>query len=289
MDSGLGVGGLSISSDEIASSSFDLFSPIEVENSIIKAAKIITRPIATTSSRGPFKFMFSPDPEKWTDCETLRLSGKVKIQRKKNDGTIEDFKTNLSEVSTVNNFFQSLFSSVTCTVNGVELTDPNGNWYPYKSYIETLLSYSKATKEGRLQSSCFYQDDQGKFDEIGTVDQAGKTLTSSSNSGYLSRKMFFQNSCYRYFNIPLHSDITTLRKYLPPNIKLDFEFHRTPDCFSLLSPYNKENCQIHIEDLELSLMRYTPSSAIRNYHISQLSKTRRQVLPIDRSLIKTYT
>ena len=60
MNSGLGVGGLSLSSDEVASSSFDLFSPIEIENSILKAAKIITRPIATTSSRGPFKFVFSP-------------------------------------------------------------------------------------------------------------------------------------------------------------------------------------------------------------------------------------
>ena len=56
MDSGLGIGGLSLSSDEVASSSFDLFSPIEIENSIIKATKIVTRPIATTASRGPFKF-----------------------------------------------------------------------------------------------------------------------------------------------------------------------------------------------------------------------------------------
>ena len=208
---------------------------------------------------------------------------------KKNDGTTEDFKANHSEIAPVNNFFQSLFQSVTCSINGVELTDPNGNWYPYKSYIETILSYSKNTKQGRLKSSCWYGDDAGEFDSIGSVDGSGQTATQSTNSGYLARKIFFNNSTTRYFNIPLHSDITTLRKYLPPNVKLEFEFHRSPDHFSLLSPYDKEKCLIVIEDLELSVIRYTPSPALQNHHMSQLTKKRRQVLPIDRSLIKTYT
>ena len=43
MDSGLGIGGLSLSKDEVASSSFDLFSGIEIENSIQKANKIVVR------------------------------------------------------------------------------------------------------------------------------------------------------------------------------------------------------------------------------------------------------
>ena len=289
MDSGIGIGGLSISKDEVASSSFDLFSPIEIENSISKATKVVTRPIATTNSSGPFKFVFPADPEKWSNCESLRLSGKVKILHKKEDGSIENFKTNYSEVSTVNNFFQSLFSSVVCTLNGVEITDPSGNWYPYKAYLETLLSYSKSTKEGRLQTTCFYQDDATKFDEIGAVDQTGKTTSTSTNTGYTYRKLFFDKSDTRYFNIPIHSDICTLRKYLPPNTKLEFEFHRAPDKFSLMSPYDSKTCQIHIEDLTLSLTRYTPAPSIRNYHMSQLSKTKRQIIPIDRSLIKTYT
>lgn len=82
MDSGLGIGGLSISKDEVTSSSFDVFSSIQIENSITKANKIIARPITSSDSRGPFKFLFPPDPEKWTDCESLRLSGKVTLKKK---------------------------------------------------------------------------------------------------------------------------------------------------------------------------------------------------------------
>ena len=289
MDGGLGIGGLSISKDEVASSSFDLFSPIEIENSIDKANRIIVRPIANTNSRGPFKFVFPADPEKWIDCESIRLSGKVNLCYHDNMGRKGAFRDNLNEVSTVNNFFQSLFSSVICTINGVELTDPSGNWYPYKSYLETLLSYSKSTKDGRLMSNCYFSDTPSEFDSIGTVDPDGKTVTPSKNKGYTLRKDFFKNSKTRYFNITLHTDICTLRKYLPPNVKLEFEFHRAPDSFSLLSPYNQEHCSINIEDLALSVTKYTPSKQISSYYRNQLMKTKKQVLPIDRSLIKTYT
>ena len=289
MEAGLGIGGLAVGQDEVASSSFDLFSPIEIENSVEKSSKLTVRPIANTSSGGPFKFVFPSDPEKWTDCESIRLTGKVSLHHKDESGLMQNFKTNMNEISTVNNFFQSLFRSITCSVNGVEISDPSGTWYPYKSYLETLLSYSKATKNGRLLSNCYYEDTAGHFDSVGSVDQTGKTLTESTNNGYKLRKDFFTNSKKRFFNIPLHIDICTLRKYLPPHIKLEIEFHRTPDYFSLLSPYDRDKCQINIQDLALSVVRYTPSKPISNYYKNQLTKFKKQILPIDRSLIKTYT
>ena len=282
----IGIGGLNLSKDELTSSAFDVFAPIEIEASIKKANKIIARPIASTNSRGPFKFVIPSDPEKWTDCESVRLSGRVKIQ--KNDGGIlSNFSAGNNEVSTVNNFFQSLFSSVECSINGVEVTDPSGNWYPYKSYLETIFSYSKSTKEGRLQSQCFFTDDVNQFDSIGEINAQGQTTKQSDNSGYKKRKEFFKNSEERYFNIPIHSDLCTLRKYLPPNTKLEFEFHRSSDAFSLLTP--NADCNIIIEDIALSLSRYTPSNQIKKFHNDKLSSVKKQVLPIDRSLIKTYT
>lgn len=288
MDSGLGIGGLSLSKDEVASSAFDLFSPIEIENSISKATKIVTRPISTANSRGPFKFLFPADPDKWTDCESIRLSGRVKLKRY-NAGNLTDFTQDIKEISTVNNFYQSLFSSVICSVNGVEITDPSGNWYPYKAYLETMLSYSTATKDGRLQTHAFFEDTAKKYDSIGEVDASGKTTAVSANEGYKNRLNYFARSNWRHFNIPIHNDICTLRKYLPPNTKLEFEFQRTPDRFSLLSPYAEDEVKIIIEDLKLSLTRYTPSASINSFYHNKLSKLKRQVLPIDRSLIKSYT
>ena len=50
------------------------------------------------------------------------LCGKVKIQDIVS-GNLTDFVDDKNEIPTVNNFFQSLFSSVSCTLNGVEVTD----------------------------------------------------------------------------------------------------------------------------------------------------------------------
>ena len=144
-------------------------------------------------------------------------------------------------------------------------------------------------KEGRYQSHCFFEDSTGLHDSIGGVNGANQTTKESDNDGYKFRKDFFLNSKTRFFNIPLHVDICTLRKYLPPNTKLELEFHRSPDAFSLLSPFAADTCEILIEDMALSLTRYSPSPQIRSFYTNKLSSLKRQLLPIDRTLIKTYT
>ena len=40
MEAGLGIGGLAVGKDEVASPAFDLFSPIEIEHSIEKSSKL---------------------------------------------------------------------------------------------------------------------------------------------------------------------------------------------------------------------------------------------------------
>ena len=56
MESGIGIGGLSVGQDEYATDCFDLFKEVEIENSIEDVTRIITRPISAANSRGPFIF-----------------------------------------------------------------------------------------------------------------------------------------------------------------------------------------------------------------------------------------
>ena len=74
MDAGIGIGGLSIGKDEIASSKFDLFAPIEIEKSVRKSHSLSFRPISSAGSKGLFTFDIPADPE-FTDAETLLLHG----------------------------------------------------------------------------------------------------------------------------------------------------------------------------------------------------------------------
>ena len=127
MEAGIGVGGLSLGKDEVASSGFDVFSPIEYETSIVDISTETYNPISNTNNKGPFKFTIQPDPEKWTDCESLRLHGRMRIRKKVANATSNIDATD--EIGTIDNIFHSLWSNVRVILNNTEITDPAGKWY----------------------------------------------------------------------------------------------------------------------------------------------------------------
>ena len=79
MESGIGIGGLSVGQDEYATDCFDLFKEVEIENSIEDVTRIITRPISAANSKGPFIFEIPADFEKFTNAESFRLHGRMRI------------------------------------------------------------------------------------------------------------------------------------------------------------------------------------------------------------------
>jgi len=63
-----------------------------------------------------------------------------------------------------------------------------------------------------------------------------------------------------------------------------------PDAFCLLSGTARANTlQIVIDDLALKVRRYTPNAKIANYHNRMLAQNGMCFLPVDRSLVKTFT
>ena len=129
MDSGLGIGGLSIGKDELASCQFDLFDNVEVETGVKRMYTQTFHPISSSSSKGPFTFELPSDPEKFTDAESIRLHGRMQIM-KKDAGVVKDLSVD-EKVRVVNNVFNSLWSSINIRLNGTEITDPSSRWYSF--------------------------------------------------------------------------------------------------------------------------------------------------------------
>ena len=284
MDVGIGIGGLSTSETEITSSKYDLFSPIYVDRSIRKNHSISIYPNSSTDGKGPFVFDIPADPGKFTDVETFRLHGRMRIRKKTVTGE-EDLAED-EQVSTINNIFDSLWNSVKVEVNQTEITDPSSSWYPYKAYFEKLLSYSKSTKENVLNSKGFFQDTAGKFDDVGS--QSGETIKNSENQGFNARKKLFAGSKWVYFNSNLHVDLTTIRKLIPPNIRLTLTFERSSDDFCLLA-MKQNRYFIELKDLKITLNKFELSHNIEKEYLSSLKRGKLPILPMDRSLLKTFT
>ena len=276
MDAGVGIGGYSKGEDEYASDSFDLFPKPDVENSIQYVSSIVIRPVNTYNSKGPIIFEIAPDPVKFTNAETFRLHGRMKIT--KQDGTA----LTTEKVAPVNNIFHSLWSKVTVKVNDVDIGDSTTSWYAYKAYLENHLSYSKSAKEKIMSYKGYISDTAEKFDDVGT------SSTDSANAGFKKRMKMFEKSKWVYFCININSDIATLRKYLPPNTKFEFQYERMNDNFCLLSADKTTKYAIQLDDMRMSFKRYAPSIIVQHEYLSNLKQQKTPTLPIDCSLIKQH-
>jgi hypothetical protein len=67
----------------------------------------------------------------------------------------------------------SLFSDVSVSLNEKLVSPPTGV-YPYRAYIETLLSYGQAAIESQLTGVMWYKDTLGQQDKR-TTDNKGFT------------------------------------------------------------------------------------------------------------------
>ena len=69
----------------------------------------------------------------------------------------------------VNLLLHSMFSQVDVTLNGT-LISSSTNTYPYRSMLETLLSYGEDAKKSQLTSELFYKDEASNMDGNQTLN-----------------------------------------------------------------------------------------------------------------------
>ena len=287
MDSGIGVGGLNLTKDEVVSSPFNVFAPIEIETSVTKRITQTFHPASASTSMGPFHITAPADVEKWTDPQSIRLHGRMRLS--KLTGNVKSNLDNNDEMGVVDNIFHSLWGAIRVKLNGTEITDPTAKWYAYKSLIETKLSYSHDTKQLLLSNQGYSQDTANHFEDYGTPASGGDAAIPSQNVGWLTRKEWFANSKWVYFNITLHHDIATLRNYIPPYQKIEVICERNSDSFSTSGrPVAGKTYPIDLENVHLTLDRVEPSAEVQKHYLDQIKAGLNPRLTIDRSVIKSY-
>src|SRR5208282_5672827 len=107
---------------------------------------------------GFVEFDVSSSGEDYMDFANSYLLVRAKLQRANGDD-MEDG----DQVGPVNNFMHSMFSQIDVSLNGTLITSST-NTYPYRAYIENLLSYGPDAKESQLTAYLLYKDTAGKLD-----------------------------------------------------------------------------------------------------------------------------
>ena len=126
----------------------DLFSTPPSQTAVLKRSKLDFHPIANLSDAGPIEFLISACDEEYYDLSSHCIQLRLKIV--KQDGTdiaAED------KVGLVNFPLHSLFSQIDMYIND-ELISNSSYTFPYKPYLEKILSYEKDVKKSCSLQNC---------------------------------------------------------------------------------------------------------------------------------------
>ena len=141
----------------------------------------------------------------------------------------------------------SLFSDVSVSLNE-KLVSPPTSLYPYRAYIETLLSYGPAANESQLTGVMWYKDTPGHQDK-----------TTTDNKGFTSRKAFTAQRKSVQMMGKLHLDLFCQEKYLLNHVGLKIKLRRSRDVSALMA---SDNNKIKIKDLALFVRNVQLSPAV---------------------------
>jgi len=125
---------------ECTKSELDLFSVIPTQTSMESGNWIKYHPLTSVAEGSPIEFEISGTGEDYIDFGNSLLYVKAKITRVNGNNLAVEANT-----GPVNLFLHSLFSQVDIELNGTLITSST-NTYPYRTMLETLLSYGENTK-----------------------------------------------------------------------------------------------------------------------------------------------
>ena len=283
MDSGLGIGGHSKSVVEMTTSKLDYKSPYVREKGVKKAYRI--EDSKNTSKSGPIEFEFEADAEKFTDMETVSLKGKVGIEVKKGGvwkSVAKDSASSTTKWGLINNTFSSLFTSVVIKINDCAIGDSADNTYPYLTYLQTLLGTSASNAGSNiLEVRNFIKDKPGKMKEPDTSD----------TSPYGLRRQDFLDNEMVDFVIPLHNDLMTAEKYIPPNTKISFKLKKSPDEFVIWKDKSDTNeYRFVLDEVKLRFKRYEVYDDVLDEHNRDYADGKQPYkIKYTKNLLKTFT
>lgn len=256
-------------STECSKTELDLFTLPPTQTSIELGQWVQYKPLASLTDDAPLEFAIPGHGDEYIDLSHTLLSLKVRILNV--NGSIVTADSN--KVGPVNCLLHSLFSQVEVYLNQ-KLVSVSGNTYPYRAYIETLLSYGAGAKESHLSSALWITDTAEHMD-----------ATEDDNKGLKKRRAFMFNSSPIDLMGHIHSDIFHQNKYLLNGVELKLKLFRSRDEFCLMS---KSPFIVNIMEASVMVRRVKINPTVLISHAKAIEQYSAKY-PITRVDVKAFT
>ena len=233
-------------------------------------------PIVTLQDGSPIEFNVKGADRLYLDLNNSKLEIKRKIVTAAGADIGDD-----EAVGPVNNFLHSLFSQVEIGLQGVTVGDVN-NLYPYRAYLENLLSTSEQIQKTRLKSVIWERDTNGHESDFRIVDEG-------ANTGFKRRRTPFALSHIVTMIARLHADLFHQNLDIPPNIDLRVRLLPASIDFYLKRPTaNNTGYRFHFTKVRLLIRTKEASPSLVLAHARMLQKSNFRI-PFNKVCLKRQT
>ena len=239
-------------------SEIDFFNVPPTNTSSTKSFYTEVYPTNALDQGGPIEFSLAGNKQDFIDLLESFISLKCKVLKEDNSSPAAPAQANdaipdASLVFPVNYLNGALFKDVITYLNGKQISGCN-DMYPYKSFLELILSYEKPILEETGAIGLFHKDTKD-FNEVANID-------ATHNAGAKAR--FDKTKYGKTFEIfgKIHNDLFAQGKRLPGDIPLVIKFIKNTEKFMLMAKEENTKYKIRIDNAILHVKRFTVSSAL---------------------------
>jgi len=270
-----GFGSLQETETDSVTSATDVFEHELVETSVIHRKGCIIRPNAI-SNTGPLHINIPPEGDYYIHAASFRVHADFKI--KKWDTTTNAYvdlvDADATKVAPVNLLGKSIFKDVETYIQQKQITLVATAMYPVKAYLETIASFGTDAKNGHLRCSYFAMDKPGKYD------------SPADNTTFAERHKYIAKSRSVKIAELMHTEITTMNRYLLPGIDISFIFSLNDPGF-FLQTTDDAKYQLQFSDFYLSFDRIAISPSINTSIEKKLASNTKAIYMINRGTIRS--
>ena len=151
-----------------------------------------------------------------------------------------------TDVAPINLTLHSLFSQVDVSLNDQLVTSSKAT-YPYRAYMETLLSYGQEAKATQLSCEQWYKDTSGHMD----------TTQGTDNKAFVKRKLKAGNSGIIDMSGKLHIDLMFGERYILSGVNTVIQLVRSSDAFVLMADGPNPNYKMIVTEAILTVRKVT--------------------------------
>ena len=178
----------------------------------------------------------------------------------------------------------TIFQDIQLSLNG-HLIESSNNLYPYKSFMQTFLSFGEETKKNQLAVSGYYKD-------TGNID-ADATRASMNDAGCDNKGLHQRFEMSKYstpFSTlgPLHLDFCTQNRYVQNRTHVKIRLTRADDKFGIISNADNADFSYVIQQAYLMVRMVRPRESLR-LAVEQALETNLAKYPLRKCEMRFFT